>query len=345
MINEVEKVRENWIDCAKGIGIILVVLGHTYSIPTWLQSWIYAFHMPLFFILSGYTIRVSSDISIKKQICKFAKAYLLPYLFLSLTNLLLQSVWLFYIHELTTQRIVRYLVGILYCYANIEWMPNCSPLWFLVGIFISKSLFSIVIAKLPPKWHFPCFLSCICISYSISLSELPRLPWNMMPALMGTFFIWLGWKLRNNNVLAWFVRTKKAWIFWATLILLAPFVIRNGKSVGMNENQYGNLLWFLSGAIGFSLATMVLAIKISNCTFLASFWGKNTIIVIAFNYFSRFLSTELYYMIPIIRQIKLTWPISFLITIIVLACIIHIYSTLQVSYKKRSGNKIKRIEQ
>lgn len=57
--------RENWVDYAKGIGIILVVYGHVargiYNsgiyIPQawyeWADSIIYTFHMPLFFFLSG----------------------------------------------------------------------------------------------------------------------------------------------------------------------------------------------------------------------------------------------------------------------------------------------------
>ncbi|MFA6086603.1 acyltransferase family protein [Mucilaginibacter sp.] len=55
-----------WIDCSKGIGIILVVYGHvvrglydahalnaTYYFNS--DTFVYSFHMPLFFILSGYT--------------------------------------------------------------------------------------------------------------------------------------------------------------------------------------------------------------------------------------------------------------------------------------------------
>ncbi|MED4306042.1 hypothetical protein P9207_20110 [Bacillus licheniformis] len=34
------------------MGIILVVLGHTPT-PDWLKTFIFAFHMPLFFFLSG----------------------------------------------------------------------------------------------------------------------------------------------------------------------------------------------------------------------------------------------------------------------------------------------------
>ena len=38
------KQRLTWIDNAKGIGILLVVLGHTYGIPVQLNHIIYSFH-------------------------------------------------------------------------------------------------------------------------------------------------------------------------------------------------------------------------------------------------------------------------------------------------------------
>ena len=47
--------RINWIDCIKGIGIYFVILGHIYKCNN-IGMWIYSFHMPLFFILSGYLI-------------------------------------------------------------------------------------------------------------------------------------------------------------------------------------------------------------------------------------------------------------------------------------------------
>ena len=60
-----DKLRVNWVDYAKGLGIILVVFGHSIAgindakLPinqTFYQSafgFIYSFHMPLFFALSG----------------------------------------------------------------------------------------------------------------------------------------------------------------------------------------------------------------------------------------------------------------------------------------------------
>ena len=51
--------RYTWIDCIKGIGIFLVVLGHIYK-DNYIGQWIYSFHMPLFFMLSGYLMCTKS---------------------------------------------------------------------------------------------------------------------------------------------------------------------------------------------------------------------------------------------------------------------------------------------
>jgi len=45
-------VRYDYIDIAKGLGILMVVWAHI-MITGWTHQFIYAFHMPLFFLLSG----------------------------------------------------------------------------------------------------------------------------------------------------------------------------------------------------------------------------------------------------------------------------------------------------
>ena len=43
----------DYIDMVKGVGIILVVLGHSTYISEQALTWLASFHMPLFFIVSG----------------------------------------------------------------------------------------------------------------------------------------------------------------------------------------------------------------------------------------------------------------------------------------------------
>ncbi len=48
-----ENRRSLVLDIAKGIGILLVVLGHCLQVRAPMQQWIYSFHVPLFFVIAG----------------------------------------------------------------------------------------------------------------------------------------------------------------------------------------------------------------------------------------------------------------------------------------------------
>ncbi len=52
--------RISFIDTAKGLGIIAVVAGHIYP-PGFLHTFIYLFHMPLFFFISGYLFKPKNN--------------------------------------------------------------------------------------------------------------------------------------------------------------------------------------------------------------------------------------------------------------------------------------------
>lgn len=60
-----------WIDIAKGLAILLMIIGHELRPQSHLYVLIFSFHMPLFFILSGYTARpVKSWTYLKKIAAK-----------------------------------------------------------------------------------------------------------------------------------------------------------------------------------------------------------------------------------------------------------------------------------
>ena len=77
--------RDITIDIAKGIGIILVVLGHVITLKS-INSFIYYFHMPLFFFISGEALHYSykNNITLKDFIKKRAKTILTPYFVFSI---------------------------------------------------------------------------------------------------------------------------------------------------------------------------------------------------------------------------------------------------------------------
>lgn len=62
VLPEKEKKRITWVDTAKGIGVFLVVLGHLWyrSPHEIINQMIYSFHMPMFFVLSGFLFDINN---------------------------------------------------------------------------------------------------------------------------------------------------------------------------------------------------------------------------------------------------------------------------------------------
>jgi len=57
-----EKVKKRilYFDIAKGIAILAVIIGHLGGLPDILGRFIFSFHMPLFFLISGYFMKPMS---------------------------------------------------------------------------------------------------------------------------------------------------------------------------------------------------------------------------------------------------------------------------------------------
>jgi len=74
-------VRVAWVDAAKGVGILLVIAGHVWWRPGPAHHVIYSFHMPLFFLLSGYMVTPQPGWAL---LAKQARSLLIPFAAFSL---------------------------------------------------------------------------------------------------------------------------------------------------------------------------------------------------------------------------------------------------------------------
>ena len=79
MVIYISRKRESWIDWAKALLIWLMVLGHA-GLSGLPREFVYAFHMPAFFIISGYLYKPHSWI-------KTLKSFGVPIQFFSVINL------------------------------------------------------------------------------------------------------------------------------------------------------------------------------------------------------------------------------------------------------------------
>ena len=118
-----------YLDIARGIGILLVVLAHSDLawISTYLHRFIYSFHVPLFFFLSGYffSTKIPFGIFIKKRF----NAILKPYLFTIFLIYLVKTSFT----NMSFGTMLGRLAKSLYATGEyIEWIP----LWFLPACFL-----------------------------------------------------------------------------------------------------------------------------------------------------------------------------------------------------------------
>lgn len=128
--------RIEWLDIAKGICILLVVLGHELTWDEGLRYSIYAFHIPMFFILSGMTTYITEEteksfnLFLKKNINGLLKPYFIGSGFYILFDLIRGGVQ----HRLSIRVLVYDVYQTLVCY-------GINVLWFIITLFLAKIIF------------------------------------------------------------------------------------------------------------------------------------------------------------------------------------------------------------
>ena len=135
--------RIHYIDFAKGIGIILVILAHISYISDNTRIFVVSFHMPLFFILSGMLVflRKEYDRSLKDTVINKFRRMMIPYFVYSVIGILI-----YIVYYLLTGRdggfptVLSDIVQTLTLY-------GFSVMWFLPAIFGAEILLIIVIRK------------------------------------------------------------------------------------------------------------------------------------------------------------------------------------------------------
>ncbi|OPX90076.1 MAG: Acyltransferase family protein [Pelotomaculum sp. PtaB.Bin104] len=132
--------RKDWLDVAKGIGIIAVVIGHSGSREADLLYW---FHMPLFFIISGFLFRPCGEWkNILSLVNKKARQLLIPYIsFLGLIVIVE-----FYLNNryLNFQRIFEDFLYNLFPGGRFIG-GFYTPFWFITCLFVTQIAFAMIL--------------------------------------------------------------------------------------------------------------------------------------------------------------------------------------------------------
>lgn len=318
--------REIWIDIVRGGAILLVVIGHS-NCPELLYNLIYSFHMPLFFIISGYLYNYekwNAASSYKSFVLHCLVSYIKPYLILCGINLAFCLGKAIIANGLSAEHILlvkKWVYGILYAYPSTNYMPNCTPLWFLVALFWANLIFYRILEIKSRTIQIVIVGLIALVDAGLSLFCSYQLPWCFGAVLIGTCCMYVGFCLKNSS---WKSCHPLALFLFSCLGLWAGYI--NGK-VGVAENNLGQtpvLFWCSALSLSFVVLSVVYRSKI-RCELLAWF-GRNTIIFMGFNYFFNDLSLKVWEILPYSSQYTYTWYMKSLVCVLCICLVIPIWN-------------------
>lgn len=319
-----------WLDALRGIGILLVLLAH--NNPPFIR-FIFGFHMPLFYALSGYLFK-ETTINRKpfEQIKRLLMQYIVPYLILCFANLILHLLHIAAVvpdHKIPFDRIPGYLIGILL--TDGDRMPQCSPLWFLVSLAISLFLFYLI-----RKVSFAGIRAVILIIAAALTFFLFRDGENMLPFALHTvcpalLFLEAGYLLKRANFPERIARIVE---FCAMLVFLAlGYVLIRFNPVNpwvdISKARFGELQFTIPGAVLLIASCMLACYLLDQIIPVIlkpfSLIGRHTIFLLAFDEASNALGgSVLQHFLP-----AWEWYISFAIRSLILAVLFLLWQLMR----------------
>lgn len=230
---KVEKIneRELWIDVLKGIAILLVVVGH--NCEGKLNSFIFSFHMPLFFLISGYLF--SSKLP-KKYFIKSFERLLIPY-FSFLIILTIPFIIINIHKEVSIKENITLIISNLLGGGNLT--GALGPLWFITVLFVANNVFNFIIylKKIPV---FFIFIPLLTIVGFLLIYYNNYLPWNLSVVPIAVLYLGVGYLLKHIYTYNKYFSPKyKFFNCIAIITLLIVYLFSNNLRMDLKYAQYG----------------------------------------------------------------------------------------------------------
>lgn len=190
-----DKKRELWIDMAKGCGILLIIGGHLFKKITWFMNFAYSFHVPLFFLVSGYLFR-------KKPVKVFMKksltGFVIPYVALGAIVVYCDA----YAKTFLKPNGKLFEVNCHHYLMRMVYQQRYSTLWFLACLLVVEIAFYLIMHISDRDSIQGIFVALIFIGGIVYLkSSSKALYYNVDAAMMMMPFFWVGHLLKKHDLM------------------------------------------------------------------------------------------------------------------------------------------------
>lgn len=271
-----------WADITKGIGIILVIVAHCMNINEWPFQFIYTFHMPLFFILSGWFF--DEKCKFRELIKKRVRSLIIPYIIFFIIGFLATICITQWRNELTLSGIISDL-----------WLadPNTvhnSSIWFLMCMFWTQ-IFFWLICRLPMLLQVVTYfiLYAAGILYSVFRFDVlgyGRLPLDLDVVPVAIIFFAVGFYIKKYCLLKLFENKFSMVIITIISIFLSIICFAINGYSNLHGLKFGNPIVYLIGGIAGSGGILGLSTGISHlgkakyAKSVLCFLGRNSLVIL-----------------------------------------------------------------
>ena len=177
--------RIEYIDFFRGIGIILMIMNHV-DFGGVIYHFSHAFHMPMFFIISGflYSRKTKEQLSTEAFLTKKAKSLLLPYFIFGIMHYL---IWVT-LYGFSAEPLKR-----LFFLNTEDGMPVAGALWFLTALFFTDTLYFMLDRYVKNRTVFLCSVVFLSLFGNMARMLLPfTLPFAMSAGFVGVGLFEIG---------------------------------------------------------------------------------------------------------------------------------------------------------
>lgn len=303
--------RKNWIDAAKAIAILIVVLNHSGIVIPGISFWGGMFYVPSFFLLAGYTYTRREE-SCRSFVKRKAKRLLIPYFAAN------GSLFLFFFCKelltggLRTEKTLLSLAGILYGRTqlfksegslvifeapiqNVGMMLNLNaPTWFLPALFLVLICADGMFRLMKDSDRRVYLLTAVFAGLMLVNQYLSPLlmPWclDILPYLLAFFLI--GYALKERQGLEWLDRQKapvKCAVIGGSIFLTAVSGIYNG-SFNLSISYFGKSVAVCLICATFATLLLLLFLsrldeKATGITACLAAFSKHNLAILCYHYF------------------------------------------------------------
>lgn len=323
-MKKVEKKRIDWIDTLRGLAMFFVVWGHNQKNGTLIRKYIYSFHMPMFFFISGLTFGEADKLPFKDFLKKKVKGLIIPYIVLNILCYIIRLIF-YKTGIIASFDYIGYIGGVFYANNKILPIP-AGPSWFLISLLLVDIIFYFLKRNTNSDFELgvSCFI-CALISYVNSLSKFQiRGPFHFEAVLMGVMFYYLGYLfIKNIKKFDFLLKDNTRMLFYGLALGSIGFVTAYvNRRVSMDANLYGSItLFFISSICTILGLVLFVNLFLKKSHFLKTI-GQNTVFYLGYHsmlilvmkhFYIKLFNSNLYVLLIAIGMTIVLYPLSILV--------------------------------